>query len=269
MEAQFQVAKITQLDTKFFHALSSLPPHVVGRVSATVLSGHDYDQLKKSVLEQVEATKPELFEELIRDKTLVGRPSNFLFDLRQLGAQAGVPDELVRHKFQQSLPQSMAPIVASQKTMDLDALGKLADELLPLCNHSASSHSINSASLAQNSYNTHQRTHNQPHYQERQQNNSTALRGVAPFAEGQRPRICRAHIYFADQARTCRNWCKWPNKQGATVLPNTRPNSPAHFSRASSPYRGSRPFSPVRYSRHDAQPRQFRNSRSPSPNSRA
>ena len=61
--------------------------------------------------------------------------------------KVGVGDELVRHKFIQALPSSVAPVVAAQKDLSLDQLSRLADELLPfvsancLITHSASNNS--------------------------------------------------------------------------------------------------------------------------------
>ena len=49
-----------------------------------------------------------------------------------MGDKVGVGDELIRHKFIQSLPSAIAAALASQRKLGLSALGKLADELVPL-----------------------------------------------------------------------------------------------------------------------------------------
>ena len=79
-----------------------------------------------------EKAKPELLERLISKTCLTGRPSHFLSELCEMGEKAGVCDELVRHKFLQSLPSGVAAALVSQYEMPLSQLGKLADELVPL-----------------------------------------------------------------------------------------------------------------------------------------
>lgn len=63
----------------------------------------------------------------------------------------------------------------------------------------------------------------------------TSRDGTTPFRPGQRPVICRAHIFYGQQARTCRRWCQFPKASGHNprVLSN-RETTPAQ-SRASSP----------------------------------
>ena len=131
-DAQFQLARITASDTKFYHVLSSLPPDTIAHVSPDVLAGKDFDKLQEAVTDMYEKTKPELFERLISKARLTGRPSLFLSELRKIAEKVGVGDELIRHKFLQSLPTGIAAALASQRETSLSQLGKLADELLPL-----------------------------------------------------------------------------------------------------------------------------------------
>ena len=57
LEAQFHLRNITSQETRFYHALSALPPEVVTRISGDILSSKIYDTLKEQIHEQ---TKPEL-----------------------------------------------------------------------------------------------------------------------------------------------------------------------------------------------------------------
>ena len=103
INAQFHLANISDSVTKFYHVLSSLPADVA-RVDPTVIAGQDFARLKEAVIELFEKTKPELFEKLISKSVMTGRPSEFLGDLRVVASKVGVGDDLVRHKFIQSLP---------------------------------------------------------------------------------------------------------------------------------------------------------------------
>ena len=132
INAQFHLANISDSVTKFYHVLSSLPADVVARVDLTVIAGQDFARLKEAIIEMFEKTKPELFEKLISKSVMTGRPSEFLGDLRDVASKVGVGDDLVRHKFIQSLPPAMSTVLAAQRDLTLSQMGKLADELVPL-----------------------------------------------------------------------------------------------------------------------------------------
>lgn len=218
LEAQFHIAGISNPTTQFYHALSHLPPDTVGRLPEKILTGKLYEDLKMAVVSFHEETKPELFEHFMRDTPLVGRPSHFLAEMKRVAAKVGVSDELVRHKFQQAVPHTMAPILASQKGSSLDDLGKLADELVSLCPVSGSSNLVS-------------RSTSLPAYR----SNSSAPQqdfSLTPFKPGQRSKVCRAHIFYGKNAHSCRSWCQWPSKETCRIA--SRRNTPNH-SRSSSP----------------------------------
>ena len=98
-EAQFHLAHITTKETRFFHALAALPPEIISRLSPTILNNRVYTALKASVLSTHEATKPELFEQLISPSQMTGRPSQFLAHISKIANNLGVGDEIVKHKF--------------------------------------------------------------------------------------------------------------------------------------------------------------------------
>ena len=104
MVAQFHIANVKAESTKFYHALSALPPDTIAHLPKSVLTSASFTELQEAVTDMYEKTKPELFERLIRKSKLTGRPSLFLAELREMGDKVGVGDELIRHKFIQSLP---------------------------------------------------------------------------------------------------------------------------------------------------------------------
>ena len=164
----------------------------------------------------VERSKPELFESLMSSQTLTGRPSACLTALISTAHKVGVSDDFVRHKFLQSLPSNVAPVLATQSSLSLRQLGSLADELLSLTGSQQTS-KIEVGAVSSGSQQQHRGTSFQQH-----QHPSTR-----PFRSNQRPRICRAHLYYASEARTCRHWCEWPSKDNCRVEANSRANSPA------------------------------------------
>lgn len=225
LEAQFRLARVTAEDTQFFHAVASLPADVVSQLNPEVLASHSFQQLKMSLEGAFSRTKAELFEELLSKTTLVGRPSAFMVELRQTAVKAGAGEDLVRHRFLQALPPTISTALAAQRDLTLEQLGSLADELVPL----ARSQNCFAVADARQVPFANSRTH--PMTAGHGPVGSASARGVQPFHAGQRPQVCRAHLYYGPAARTCRTWCRWPAKpRGLQVLPPSRGSS-----RASSP----------------------------------
>ena len=207
MDAQFNNCSITVSSTKFYHSLANLPPQIIQRLSADVLKSESFEELQKAVLELVETSKPQLFDNLMDDFSLHGKPSEGLAKIQKTAEKVGVTEEFVRHRFIKSMPANFAPTLAAQKTMSLSELGKLADDLQTY----ASSDIITTSNAVKTSM-----------------NNSS----LEPFFPNQKPKVCRAHIFYGKQATSCRNWCEFPDK----------PNS---FKRGSSPnYSNKRSVSP-------------------------
>ena len=215
IEAQFVLSRITQSPTKFYHVMGVLLATTVARLSLETLDSQNYEVLKAAVLFQVERSKPELFESLIHPSILKGRPSICLSNLQKTASQVGVGDDFVRHRFLQSLPSNISPVVAAQTNLNLYELGKLADDLFAMTDLKTHVNVIENRSFK--------------HEKRRPtiQDTPTRLSGVQPFHSGQRQRVCRAHIYYGPNARTCRQWCTWPAKDQCRVQPNSRPTSPA------------------------------------------
>ena len=132
LEAQFNIAGIVTSSTKFYHALANLPVETVTNLDDTILQASDYDELKQAVKRFHEKSRGELFDNFLQETPLTGKPSHFLLQMAKIAKKVGVGDDMVRHRFQQALPASIAPVIASQRTLGLEDLGRLADELLPL-----------------------------------------------------------------------------------------------------------------------------------------
>ena len=228
LEAQFHLRKVSVPVTKFYSVISALPAEIVTKLPPTVLQNKNYEELKTTVLNMYEKTKPELLDKLMKATTITGRPSIYLNEMIAIGNQIEVGDDVIKHKFLQALPSTIAPVIASQKELRLDQLGKLADELMPLLAQKTTPINLAQASPA-----------NSP--QQQQQFSSKIPPGVKPYSATQKPKVCRAHIYYANYARNCKPWCKWPNKSPSLqILENSRPSSRSNSrssSRSNSPSR--------------------------------
>jgi hypothetical protein len=227
MEAQFVIGKVTLTQTQFFHCLGALPSHVVDKLSNDILESHNYSTLKEAVVSFYERSKPEIFENLISNTTMTGKPSIFLNEILKAAGKVGVGDDLIKHKFIQSLPPNIAPIVAAQQDTPLKQLGTLADSLMHLVSNQKSTYTP-----AYNISNRPSRSPTRtprPSFKTSQPIPADIPTGLRPFSETQRPKVCRGHIYFGEKAKSCKPWCRWPNKgPNVRMLPNSRPSSPVN-----------------------------------------
>ena len=215
IEAQFHLRNITISSTKFYHVLAALPPDVVVNLNSQILDNKNYEELKKAVISNYEKTKPELFEKLITNTKLTGRPSLYLQELLTVARKVGVGEELVKHRFIQSLPATIAPVIAAQHDLPLARLGSMADELIPLVQNTTANQVARTMDKQETS--TASTVANK---------NSVPL-GLKPFHANQKPQVCRGHLYYGAKSRSCKPWCKWPEKRDCNILPNSRPASPS------------------------------------------
>ena len=199
LEAQFEIKKITDKRTRYFHTVAFLPTEVILSVTSSVKALQDYEILKSDIISQNERSKPELFNQLTETTQLTGKPSALLRDISRIGSKIGIDNDLIRHKFCQSLNPGMAAVVAAAKTTPLDELGRLADELQTL-------------QVSSNVLNVDRRTSSFGKHNPRRRDRSISRSVSDSPSRNRRPKICFAHIYFAEKAKRCKPWCKWPKK---------------------------------------------------------
>ena len=98
-EAQFHLSNITKSSTKYYHILSNLPPDVITRIDPEIRTNHDYDELRKQLIELYEQSKTEMFEKMMEKTMVTGKPSLFLHELIELSNKINVGDNFLREKF--------------------------------------------------------------------------------------------------------------------------------------------------------------------------
>ena len=135
LEALFHLRNVTASKTRFYAVVSSLPAEEVGKLPNATFASQDYEELKRTLIEAHERTKPELLEKWMSAPTISGRSSAHQHEMLAVAKQIGISDDIVRHKFLQALPSTIYPVITSQKDLNHTQLGKLADELMPLLNN--------------------------------------------------------------------------------------------------------------------------------------
>jgi hypothetical protein len=173
--------------------------------------------LKDAVRSLIEVSKAEIFDSLMRDTPLVGKPSVWIRNLQNQVEGLNISEDMLRHKVLQSLPQTIRIAIASTPDLSLTQIGKLTDELIAYGKSDASINAVEQDRSRPRGRN------DRDHRDRRQENRSASPAGRAtysslrPFHEDQRPRVCRAHVWFGNRAKTCTHFCEWPNKNGLTV----------------------------------------------------
>lgn len=226
VEAVFDLSNVSSQDLKFKYLLTALPSSKLEKIPPNVVAEQKYNVLKEAVLAQYEDTKPELFNRLINQTTMTGRPSHYLNELLSIASRLDVGEDLVKHQFLKALPNHISPALAVDD-MPMQTLGKIADNLVA----QIQPEKREVAYYVNNTNPSRLQKYGGPsNYQKKEKNNGISGNvpyGLRPYKPEQRQKICRAHIYFAENARTCKNWCKFPNKNGCKMQPNSRQSSPA------------------------------------------
>ena len=144
----------------------------MGKLPNATLASLDYEELKRTLIEAHEQTKPEFLEKLMSATTISGRPSAYLHEMLSVVKWIGISDDIVKHKFLQALPSTISPVIASQKDLNHTQLGRLADELMPLLN-------IDEAFVVQRPLTT--KNNSQTNYKGKYSQETSVPLGVRPY----------------------------------------------------------------------------------------
>jgi len=235
MESQFHLARVSSKITKYHHVVAALPEEVIYDIPSDM--GEDYDELKSKIIESLKGNKHQLIKEALGSVSLEGkRPTQVINEIKRRFADVNItPDEaLIKSRLLTALPQNIHAALVGHDNEPLDNYAKIADSMLAVAG--SNPYSIEAASASSNlqgsssevnfiqkgsfsSYNDRQNPNNYirnnaTNYNRNFDNRQPRqyLSSVRPFHKDQRQRICNAHIFYAERAKTCRPWCKWPSK---------------------------------------------------------
>lgn len=221
MESQFALGNITKSETKFHYILSALPEDVARNLSLD--EGLDYGKLKETVLNSLKANKHQLIDEALSTIQLGDkRPSQLVVEIKRRFSEIGMTpdDSIIKSRLLSALPAHLRSALVGHDSVSVEQYGQIADSMLAVAGMSSSSpFTVAQVQQEKRFDNRHPR-----------QNKFV----VRPFHEGQKPRVCNAHIFYGKYARSCRRWCVWPDKpkrilrDGEKTPANSRPSSPSN-----------------------------------------
>lgn len=224
IEAQFAMKNIVSSATKFYNVLSQLPSSVVAKLPKAAITGGNYDTLKSAVIYSYEKSKPEILEKLMQKTNILGKPSLYLQEMVNLAERIELGEDIIKHKFIKALPSHISPVLAASSDLDLNGLGKLADTLMMYIPNDKSIMNVDKSTSSTFNNTTKQPTGANFNANDRK---SDIPYGLRPFSNNQRPKVCRAHLYYGGKAKYCKPWCCWPNKNNVKIEPSSRPSSPS------------------------------------------
>lgn len=220
LDAQFSLRNITSEVTRFNHLICQLPEDVAS-VLLTADTQPSYTEMKAAVLQMLQKSQQDKINELLDVADLGGdKPSVFIKRLNAKMSQCGLhqnPD-MIKATLLRCLPPELRVQLSGFQDQSPEHLASIADSMLAI--HQSSGARIGAV---------------QKEFPTRYQSQSSS---VAPFRPGQRPVICRAHLYYGARARTCRRWCQFPRQQGSHQPRLLGPNERTPLqSRSNSPER--------------------------------
>lgn len=225
LESQFAIAGITSDTTKFHHALAGLPEDVACDINFDDIS---YNSLKASVISGIKANRHQLIEEALATVELGDRrPTQLVTDIQRKFRDVGlVPDDtIIKSRVISALPSTIRSALVGHEDLPLTSFAKIADSMVAVAGRDTPFCTVNHIPIANKSFNNRP----SPAYNNTPQ---SEIRQPRPFYSEQRPKLCNAHIYYAEAARTCRPWCKWPGTK--PKLLQNRQQTPGQ-SRSNSP----------------------------------
>jgi len=248
MESQFALGNITSSTTKFHHVLAALPEDIASNVPTTSC---DYDVLKGEILNSLKANKHILIQQALNTVEMGNkRPTQFVNEIKRRFSEIGLaPDDtIIKARLSAALPTQIRTALVGHDDSSLDNYVRIADSMLAVAqpvtnpfhmgeiqNTLPTDESISSPPHP-NCYPSYQRYPSYSHHVVGQIKQSPHSRHftstVRPYYEGQRPRVCNSHIFYAERARHCRPWCRWPNKPAHIMRDNEKT---PHQSRPASP----------------------------------
>ncbi|XP_026476247.1 uncharacterized protein LOC113381732 [Ctenocephalides felis] len=218
IEAQFDIATITNENTRFSYVIANLEEKQAREVEDVIKqppTENPYSYLKKVLISRLCASeetriKQILFEEELGDR----RPSQFLRHLRSLAGHTTIGESMFRSLWMQRLPAYIRAILQTQCDLPLDKLAATADKILevqPLIHHVDSTKQVhyNKPSEQRQSDQLEELTKQVRDLQKQIRYLNQKGRSRSKSRERVEYTKCWYHNQFGRKARKCQAPCSW------------------------------------------------------------
>ena len=130
------------------------------------------------------------------------KPSQFIrrtkTKLNEIGLDPS--DDILKHKIIKAMPNEAKISLTASQSLPMDKFCEVADNLYDVLNISSVNH------ISQPNSQTYSRYGQTNDNRRENKHESPVSRNCyTPYHPDQRPKICKAHVYYADRARTCKN----------------------------------------------------------------
>ena len=200
MESQFVLARITSDTTKYHHNLAAIPEDVTNNLPMEI---EDYSSLKDSITQVYQKSKTKLIGEALGTISLDGRkPSVCVLRIQRKLSECHLTmdNDVIKHRLMQGMPTSTRSSLSAYLDLPPDKFAKLADTIYSYSKNTFQDNTHVYAAQHSSSLSYTRQPQPTPR-------NSTADNNIQPFSPGQRPKICRFHLFFANSAKRCKTWC--------------------------------------------------------------
>lgn len=206
-EAQFNLRKITEDDTKYWHIISSLTGDVAERAARIIdkpPATEKYKAIKEFLIRRYSLTESQRADRLLAITSLGDRaPTELADEMLRINGEHDPKHFLLRRLFVRALPATVRQQLASADQEDLYDLAEEAEKVTRATPHSdfndvAAVNSGDEDDLQPSLYRvdnpSRRRRDNQQKYDEAKEGS-----------------LCYFHRSFGSKARNCRSPCSWPH----------------------------------------------------------
>ncbi|XP_076549054.1 uncharacterized protein LOC143306154 [Osmia lignaria lignaria] len=138
LEGQFQIAGITQDNTKFAYVIGNLEGKYAKEVADIITRPPDtgkYEAIKRQLVLRLSQSEDRKLKQFLECEDLGDRtPSQFLRHLKSLAGDQ-IPEKLLKSIWRSRLPPTVQSIMATQDKTSLEDASVLADKIYELASH--------------------------------------------------------------------------------------------------------------------------------------
>lgn len=221
VEARFNLAGVTQDQTKFNYIVSELDQRYAAEVVDIIRNPPEknkYEFLKAQLINRIATSREQQIRQLLQQEEMGDRrPSQYLRHLRNLAGN-DVSTKLLRTIWVSHLPQQIQTIiVTTDESSSLDTIAELADKVFAVVPH----HCVNSVQpqpdlQAKIESLTKQVASlvamNRDNYHKRNRSASASRRQVNTADSG----LCWYHKKFGKKAVKCQHPCTWKDSENSS-----------------------------------------------------